>query len=128
MKNAIKNIIVYSLILAGGLAVGNTLPRVYAWLKPAYEEGDYRAYFPNPQTKVVLYSTSWCGYCAKTRAYLQQKNIAYVDLDIEKDKDAAQQHVKLGGGGVPKLLIGNRKIQGFAPDAIDEALKLLPAK
>lgn len=123
MKNMIKAIPGYLLILAAGLGIGYAVPRVTTWLTPAYETGNYRAYFPNEQTKVVMYGTSWCGYCAKTRAYLAERKIPFVELDIEKNTLAAKQHLELGGGGVPKILIGDRKIQGFMPEVIDAALK-----
>ena len=38
--------------------------------------------------KVVMYSTSWCGYCKKARAYFKKNNIAYSDYDIEKNPSA----------------------------------------
>ena len=32
---------------------------------------------------VVVYGASWCGACQKTRAYLKQKNVPFVDKDID---------------------------------------------
>lgn len=125
MKNQIRTMGIYALLLIGGLGLGYALPRIPAWLKPAYAEGNYRAHFPNAQTKVVLYSTSWCGYCAKTRAYFAENKVDYLDLDIEKSPLAAKQFAQLSGEGVPKVVIGNRLIWGYAPKAFDAALKEL---
>jgi len=37
--------------------------------------------------EVKMYATSWCPYCAKARAYFARRNIAYVEVDIEKSKE-----------------------------------------
>ena len=41
--------------------------------------------------EIVLYATSWCGYCAKTRELLQGDGIAYREVDIEKDAVGRRQ-------------------------------------
>ncbi|MEG1114903.1 MAG: glutaredoxin family protein, partial [Janthinobacterium sp.] len=61
-----KTIAMYGLILAAGLGSGYGLSLLPGLLKSNYTEGNYAAYFPNAQAKVVLYGTDWCGYCAKT--------------------------------------------------------------
>ena len=33
---------------------------------------------------VVMYSTTWCGYCKQARNYFQQNNIAFAEYDVEK--------------------------------------------
>ncbi|HTD03040.1 glutaredoxin family protein [Undibacterium sp.] len=125
MNKRLKAFSGYVLILAAGLGVGYAASHAAVWLKPAYREGNYSAYFPNAQSKVVLYGTSWCAFCAKTRSYLREHNINFVDLDIEKSPAAAAQHKQLGGGGVPVVLIGDRKIQGFNSREFDAAISRL---
>lgn len=76
------------------------------------------------QPAVILYSTSWCGYCRKARAFLKQRNVAYVEKDVERDPVAGQEATrKTGGyGGVPVLDIGGTIIHGFDVPAIERAL------
>lgn len=119
----IKTTAAYMAILAAGLGAGYGLSLLPALLKSNYTEGNYAAYFPDNKVKVVLYGTDWCQFCAKTRAYLTEHHIPFTDLDIEKSPLAKQQHAALGGGGVPVLLVGNRKIQGFNSGAIEAAVK-----
>ena len=64
--------------------------------------------------KVVMYSTSWCGYCKKARRYFEEKSVAYVEYDIEKDKAAHKRFKELGGKGVPVILVGKKKMSGFS--------------
>jgi glutaredoxin len=44
---------------------------------------------PEPQAEVVMYCTPWCPACRRARAYMQEKGIAYVEVDITKDRTAA---------------------------------------
>lgn len=61
--------------------------------------------------QVVMYSTTWCGYCKKAKAYFRKKGIRFREYDIEKSSKARLEYQALGAGGVPLILIG--KQQGF---------------
>ena len=73
--------------------------------------------------KVILYATSWCGYCAKTRKLLLKNNIDYFEYDIEKSAEGNRQHKALGGRGIPVLLIKGKVIKGYNPNLIMELAK-----
>lgn len=68
--------------------------------------------------KVVLYGTSWCGYCAKTRKMLRENHIAYIEYDIEKSLKGKTQYNKLNGNGVPLMLIDGVVVRGYNPSKI----------
>ena len=70
-------------------------------------------------SEVVIYSASWCGYCAKAKAYLTKKDIKYQEISIETDAGLASL-ANIGGQGVPLLLIGNHMVQGFSSGKYDE--------
>lgn len=43
----------------------------------------------NPQpSKLVMYSTSWCPDCKRSKALLDNKQVDYINVDIGKDNDA----------------------------------------
>lgn len=69
-------------------------------------------------SQVILYSTAWCGYCKKARALLNENNIPFYEYDIEKSEEGNAQHKKLGGRGVPVLLINGEVIKGYNPTRI----------
>ncbi len=72
------------------------------------------------EPQVVLYSTSWCGYCKKARAYLDRNNIAYIEKDIEKDRAAKRDYDAMGGRGIPFLVRGSKEIRrGFSVSSYD---------
>jgi len=120
-----KNLVLYALILAGGLAIGHYVPEAVRMLKPKYSEGNFTAYYPDAKTQVVVYGTSTCPFCAKTRAYLKERNIAFSDFDVDKSDKGRRDFGELGGQSVPVILIGNRKLVGFDPKTIDAALNQL---
>ena len=73
---------------------------------------------------VVLYSTSWCGYCKKARNFLEKYSIPYVEYDIEKNVEGFRQYNQIGGKGVPVFLVkGKTKISGYRPQAVVAALE-----
>ncbi len=72
--------------------------------------------------EVILYATSWCGYCAKARTFLKDNHIPYYEYDIEKSTEGWDQHKSLGGKGVPVLLVNGKVINGFKPSKILEYL------
>ena len=74
------------------------------------------------QEKVILYATSWCGYCKKTRAFLESQNIPYHEYDIEKSDKGRQQYQKLRGNGVPLIVANSEIIRGYSTSAIVNAL------
>ncbi len=47
---------------------------------------------------VTMYSTTWCGYCRRLKLQLDQAGIAYEEIDIERDPDAAAFVEGVNGG------------------------------
>lgn len=74
--------------------------------------------------EVVLYSTDWCGYCRKTKEFLDAHGVAYTELDIEKDAQSRQDFERLGGRGVPLVVIGETVIRGYDEASMKSALGL----
>jgi len=63
---------------------------------------------------VSLYTTAWCGYCKKAKNYFRQNSIAYTEFDIEKDVAARKRYKKMGATGVPVIIVGNKRMNGFS--------------
>jgi mycoredoxin len=49
-------------------------------------------------THVTVYSTPWCGYCHRLKSQLDREGIAYHDVDIERDPEAAELVMSVNGG------------------------------
>ncbi len=66
--------------------------------------------------QVVMYSTEWCQYCKKAREYFRSQNIAFREYDIEKSSKGRAEYKRLKGTGVPIILVGTQRMNGFSED------------
>lgn len=56
---------------------------------------------------VTMYSTTWCGYCRRLKGQMDREGIAYTEVNIELDPEAAAFVEKANGGNqtVPTVLV-----------------------
>ena len=69
--------------------------------------------------RVVMYSASWCGICKQAKSYFRSKSIAFTEYDIDTSAKGKKDFEKLGGKGVPIILVGNQRMNGFSPANFD---------
>ncbi|MGQ9494495.1 MAG: glutaredoxin family protein [Anaerolineae bacterium] len=81
--------------------------------------------------QVFLYALSTCGWCKKTKAYLNEQGVAYsyVDVDLEQgeEREQALEEVRRWNPSTsfPTVVINNSTcVVGFQPDKLKEALGL----
>ena len=73
---------------------------------------------------IKVYSTTWCGFCHAAKQYFDKLGVKYIDVDVEKDFQAAQEMVhKSGQMGVPVIDIDGTLIVGFDRPRIDAILR-----
>lgn len=76
--------------------------------------------------RIVLYSTSWCPHCKAAMDYLAERNIPYVNRDVEEDYEAMDMLLnRYGSKSVPVIVIGNDDavLKGFNPAEFEKALR-----
>ncbi|MBN1782344.1 DUF4124 domain-containing protein [bacterium] len=74
--------------------------------------------------KLVMYTTSWCKHCKAAKAYCDANKIPYVSYDIETSPKHEAEYRALGGGGVPLLVVGNAKLNGWSAKWVRKQLDL----
>ncbi|WP_022669678.1 glutaredoxin family protein [Hippea alviniae] len=80
---------------------------------------------PEKQPRVVVFSTPSCPWCNRVKQYLRQHGIKFKDVDVSRDRRAAEDMVRrTGQTGVPVVLIGSKAIVGFDKPKIDKYLGL----
>ena len=54
---------------------------------------------------LTMYTTTWCGYCARLKHGLTRAGVAFTEVDIEQDEQAAERVMQVNGGNqtVPTL-------------------------
>ena len=67
-----------------------------------------------------MYSTTWCGDCRAARAFLDQNNIQYTNVNIEDDDEAAKLVIRVNNGkrSVPTFDIDGQYVNAspFSPE------------
>lgn len=55
--------------------------------------------------ELVMFTTTWCGYCVRLKRFLDREGIAYREVNIEDDPEAAEFVMSVNGGNrtVPTL-------------------------
>lgn len=73
---------------------------------------------------IKVYSTKTCPYCKLTKEFLEEKGIAFTDIDVAEDPAAANEMVKKSGQmGVPVIDIDGTIIVGWNKGALEEAME-----
>ena len=63
---------------------------------------------------VTIYTRAMCGYCARAKALLDQKGVAYTEHDATFSPDLRQQMVQRAGGRstFPQIFVGDTHVGG----------------
>jgi glutaredoxin len=72
---------------------------------------------------VVMLSTVWCGVCKRAREYMTRQQIAFTEYDVEKNDTGRALYRELKGRGVPIILVGNQRMNGFSAAQLEQMLK-----
>jgi len=79
--------------------------------------------------KVEIYSSPWCGFCARAKSLLSKKGVDYVDYDVDADSGLRETMVERAGGRetVPQIFIdGKHGLRADEIQALERAGKLDP--
>ncbi|HET7197551.1 MAG TPA: glutaredoxin 3 [Burkholderiales bacterium] len=62
---------------------------------------------------IVMYASDWCGHCARARALLDAKGVAYTEIDVDLVPGAREEMVARGGGStVPQVFVDAQPLGG----------------
>ena len=78
---------------------------------------------PADLPRIVMYGTSWCRFCRKTRWLFEDNNVAYCEYDIETSIAGVEQFKQLGGNAIPLIRIDQEQINGFDENKITTVLR-----
>jgi glutaredoxin len=73
--------------------------------------------------KVTLYTTTWCGYCKRAKAYMQARGTPFREIDVEATEQGQAEFRAIGGRGVPVILVGSQRMDGYSQESLDAILK-----
>jgi glutaredoxin 3 len=62
---------------------------------------------------VTVYVADWCPYCQRAKGLLQQKNVAFIEINVEDDeKFREEMFARSKRRTVPQIFIGDRHVGG----------------
>lgn len=104
-------------------AGGNTVP-----VEPSAADGVF--YEPPeesaiPRGEIVLYCAYWCKDCRKARAWLNERGLSYVEVDIDSNVEARRQVRAWSSGKLitPIIEFDGAVILDYDPVKLEEALQ-----
>jgi len=63
---------------------------------------------------ITIYTKGWCPYCTAAKRLLDEKGVAFTEIDIEKTPEARTEMIQKTNGRttVPQIFIGERHVGG----------------
>lgn len=72
---------------------------------------------------ITVYSTPSCPYCNMAKAYLEDRGIMFMEVDVSASEEAAKEMVeKSGQMGVPVIDVDGKIMVGFDAEALDKLI------
>jgi glutaredoxin-like protein NrdH len=71
-----------------------------------------------PEETVVIYTTSSCGNCTRTKRFFDSRGIDYVEVDASEGTAAHERLKAMGAQQVPVVFAGDLQWSGMRPDMI----------
>lgn len=78
----------------------------------------------DPGGQVILYTTSWCGYCVRLKRGMDAEGISYREVDVDRDHRHDEEIRSAAGGNrtVPTVDVGGRLLVHPTIDEVKAAL------
>lgn len=80
------------------------------------------AQLPQP----VVFTLSTCPACAQLRRWMGEHAIAYHELSVDTDSEAARLARELGIDSVPVLFTATHRVNGYVPEQLQSVLQRGP--
>jgi glutaredoxin 3 len=87
-------------------------------------------------TKIVLYTTPYCGYCRAAKHLLSKKGVTFIEIDVSEDSERRGEMIAraFGRSTVPQIFINDTHVGGFddlveleSAEKLDELLAQIDA-
>ena len=73
--------------------------------------------------RITLYTARNCPNCRKAKQYLEKSGLRFQEMDVNQSPRAQKQFARLGARGVPVIMVGETRIDGFDRRRLEAALK-----
>ena len=80
------------------------------------------------ESSVIIFSATWCGHCVRALEYMDNKNIPYINKDIDVGNNKAEYKEYGGSRGVPYIIFGDETMYGFGAAAFEKRYAVFQKK
>jgi glutaredoxin 3 len=71
-----------------------------------------------------LYVKTWCPWCITARQYLVKRGYAFEEIDVEADRAAYAEMIRLSGQTyTPTLTVEEKTLADFGPEELQQFLQ-----
>jgi glutaredoxin 3 len=80
-------------------------------------------------TRIILYTTPFCGYCSAAKRLLSTKGVAFTEIDVSEDAAKREEMISRATGRrtVPQIFIDGSHVGGYEEcAALERASRLAP--
>ncbi len=71
-----------------------------------------------------LYVKTWCPWCIKAKAQLENYGLEYEEIDVEADREDYAEMIRLSGQSLtPTLVMGEHVLPDFGPPELERFLR-----
>ena len=74
-----------------------------------------------PQT-VAIFTNDSCTYCADAKQFLTDKKVPFTEFNLDHSEKARQVFGILNGRGVPLILVGKQRLNGYDQKTLSKIL------
>ena len=75
--------------------------------------------------QVTIYTTPTCHFCHAAKAFFDEHNVGYTDINVATDMEGRKEMIDMTGQlGVPVIRIENDVVIGFDEDKLRELLAI----
>lgn len=64
---------------------------------------------------ITVYTADRCAHCRAAKAFLARHRLGFREANVSRDRQARSELERLGARGVPVVLVGGRRLDGFDP-------------
>ena len=66
-------------------------------------------------TRIILYTTPYCGYCRAAKHLLTKKGVTFTEIDVSEDRGLRQEMIDraVGRRTVPQIFIDGTHVGGY---------------
>jgi glutaredoxin len=72
--------------------------------------------------RITLYSSRQCPACRQARDFLRRRGLDFQEFDVRSNLRAQKTLARWGTRGVPVILVGDTRIEGFDRRKLEQAL------